>query len=263
MRKRTIFMADEHCSHRAGLTPPAWQPQERRAKTLKYVKVQRECWRWYTSRMKDLQPIYGVINVGDAIDGKGRLSGGTELITTDRDEQCDMAEECIKVCQAKKHLIINGTGYHTGTDEDWEDILASRFGGKAHDHEWLKLGDKVFDIKHFVSSSITPHGRHTSLRREDVWNALWADANEAPRADFIIRAHVHYSVGNFEHRGGQIKWAMTLPALQAMGSKFGARRCAGTVNFGFMVVDVDDKGRVTWWMESPRIKAQVTRADPW
>ena len=36
------------------------------------------------------------------------------------------------------------------------------------------------------------------------------------------------------------------PALQGYGSKYGKRICSGTVDFGFIHMDIDEKGRLSW-----------------
>ena len=72
----------------------------------------------------------------------------------------------------------------------------------------------------------------------------------------ILRGHVHYL--NF--CGGPGWLAMTLPALQMKGSKYGVRQCSGVVDFGFTVFDVGEDGRYTWWPELADIKSQRARA---
>jgi hypothetical protein len=61
------------------------------------------------------------------------------------------------------------------------------------------------------------------------------------RVAIVGNSHVHYH--NF--CGGHDWIAMTTPALQGAGSKFGARRCVGKVDFGFLTFTVD-KGSFSW-----------------
>lgn len=115
---------DWHCGHVVGLTPPQWWQHE---KSL-HGKDQRTIWNaWQSMRKNVPRPDLLIIN-GDAIDGRGDKSGGTEQITTDREEQCDMAEEIIKIINPKSVRMTYGTGYHTGNHEDWEHVLAKRIG---------------------------------------------------------------------------------------------------------------------------------------
>ena len=39
---------------------------------------------------------------------------------------------------------------------------------------------------------------------------------------------------------------MTLPALQGLGSKYGARQCSGVVDFGFVWMEIN-KGKIINW----------------
>ena len=82
-------------------------------------------------------------------------------------------------------------------------------------------------------------------------NGLWAARGEYPLADVIIRSHVHYH--NF--CGGSDWLAMTTPALQGYGSKYGARRCTGLVDVGMVHFDIWSKERWEWKAEILRFPA--------
>ena len=126
-QKRLVVISDLHCGHAVGLTPPAWQwavdgdTTEHRAK---FGRVQREVWDWYSQTIGSLRPIDILAVNGDAIDGTGVRSGGTELLTTDRQVQTDMAVKSIQEASAKTIVMTYGTAYHTGDAEDWEDRVA-------------------------------------------------------------------------------------------------------------------------------------------
>jgi hypothetical protein len=87
--KRVLIMSDLHCGHRVGLTPPDWQ--YRPGVRSKWRKIQQACWNWYANEIEEAGPFDVVIVNGDAIDGRGERSGGTELLTTDRHEQVEIA----------------------------------------------------------------------------------------------------------------------------------------------------------------------------
>lgn len=135
-----------------------------------------------------------------------------------------------------------GTPYHTGDAEDYESALADKLGCEVKAHLWLDVDGCVLDCKHHVGGSSVPHGRHTAVARERLWNLLWEERALQPRAQLVARSHVHYHAYS-----GAPGWvAMTLPALQAAHTKYGARRCAGTVDWGIVIVDCQ-RGRVTAW----------------
>ena len=242
--KRVVAMGDMHCGHVAGLTPPKWQyRQESDDAYLKhFAEMQHAVWTWFADVCIQLQPVDVLIVNGDAIDGKGEQSGGTELLTTDRREQVLMAAECIKVVGAKAVYLIYGTSYHTGKEEDWEAVLASDVDAeKIGSHEWFDVNGLIFDCKHFVSGSIIPHGRHTAISRDKLWNELWAARGGQPAADVFLRSHVHYH--NYAGEAGKLM--IILPALQVW-SKYGARRHSGIINTGLVHFDVVSKTEYTW-----------------
>lgn len=240
--KRNVVIADAHCGHRVGLTPPQYQSA---IQGHKYHRIQVETWGLYTGIIDSLKPIDNLFVNADMVDGKGDRSGGSELITPDMRIQVDMAREVILYAEADAIVMTRGTPYHVSPGgEDWEDVLAREVEAKKiGDHEWIDVNGVVFDMKHKVGSSSIPHGRGTPIAKEKLWNMIWADHEDQPKSDIIIRSHVHYHY----LVGEPPRWiGMTTPALQAMGSKFGARQCSGHVDWGLVHFDIKDNGEWEW-----------------
>ena len=239
--KRLVVISDMHCGHAVGLTPPNWQyPADPETHRGKIGLMQKTMWDWYAKEIKQLKPIDIIVCNGDAIDGKGDRSGGTEQITTDREQQVEMSAQCIKLAEAKKILLIYGTAYHTGALEDWEQNLFHAVRAeKIGSHEWVDINGFIFDFKHHIGNSSIPHGRFTQLAKDKLWNDEWyLKEKRQPNSDVIVRSHVH------EFREVRTTgWrALTTPALQGYGSKFGARRCSGLIEIGFVYFDVFKDG---------------------
>jgi hypothetical protein len=138
-------------------------------------------------------------------------------------------------------------------DEVYRDVSADEIGGEV----WVEVEGVTFHAKHKVGGSIIPHGRHTQLARDRLWNVLWNEHSGHPKADVILRSHVHY----FGFHGDKNYLAMTLPALQGLGSKFGTRQCTGTVDFGLVHFDCQ-AGGYSWQPHTREIvtaRPEVTR----
>ena len=244
--KRMVIISDLHCGHEFALTPPDWWARDdsNAESVSKAGAFQRELWQFYSGTIKSLQPIDILVVNGDCIEGKGESSGGIELITPDRHEQARMAYEAIKLTEAKKVRILYGTRRHTGKEEDFESVLVDKIGGdvEIHGHDFFNINGCVFDIKHKVTSSTVPHGRMTSMARARLWNVIWnSEHARQPKADVIIRSHVHY-----HQFGGGPSWlSLTTPAL-CYNSSFGIRECEGLVDVGLICFDVDSKGGYVW-----------------
>ncbi len=258
--KKILILSDLHCGHAVGLTPPGWhipESPERGHTANKLSQIQKACWLFYESKIKQFGPFDVVFVNGDCIDGRGERSGGLELVEPNRQRQCDMAVVAIRKGMRTKNtpvIMTYGTAYHTGQEEDWEAAIASNLNAKIGSHEWVDVEGVMFDLKHHCGSSSIPHGRFTAQARERLWNQLWALRGQNPQANAIIRSHVHY----FNYCGGENFVSLTTPALQGWGTKYGARRCSGTVDFGFIVFEVD-KGQFSWrevLMKDPVLQAQ-------
>jgi len=191
-------------------------------------------WDAFGAEIEKLRPFDICLCNGDAIDGKGERSGGTEQITTDRIEQKDMAIEVLEYLNAKDYIFTYGTPYHAGTEEDWEKIIADKFNARISGQEFFEVNGLTFHAKHKIANSTIPHGRFTPLARQKTWNLFWSEFGEVPNARVFIRSHVHY----YAHCGDESYDAYITPALQGWGSKYGERMCEGTISFGFLVFDI-------------------------
>jgi hypothetical protein len=241
--KRILPIGDFHCGHAVGLTPSSLNPRYDDEKKNELSAYREGMWAWFMTKLGPYKPFDIAVINGDSIDGKGERSGGVEQITTDRNEQIQMARTIIDWISPKDVEFVAGTPYHTGVQEDWELALARHYNKELHGELNLEVNGKILNFKHFISGSGIPHGRATGLMRDRLWNQLWAEGDEFPKADAIFRSHVHYNIviDQPEYLGA------ILPALQGYGSHYGIRKVSGKVHFGFMVVDIDnDTGDITW-----------------
>lgn len=253
--KRVVVLADLHCGHRVGLTPPDWQSD---APGGKYLLIQQQLWEAYAGWIEQAKPIDYLFVNGDSIDGKGDRSGGTELITSDREKQCRMAHDAITICEVPGHNIVmtKGTGYHVGNDEDWEEILSEYLDAKAcKSHEWPSIDGIVFDLKHQPAGS-TNVAYNSVIGKDKLSNVIWEEYNAQPKAQVIIRSHLHRASSVCEPL-----WVGILtPALQGAGTKFGARRCSMRVDFGITVIDIHQgeslQERVKWEWKTKFVESQ-------
>ena len=234
-----LAISDKHCGHLVGLTPPEWQipySPTSRSQRSKFARVQHEVWDWFVSTTKLIGKVDYVFDMGDNIDGDGGRSGGSELITTDRDEQSDMAVACNSQIKTDKGVMVYGTPYHTGNKEDYETQIARELGWKIGSHEQPTIAGKTFDLKHKVGSSKKKELRYTGIANEIVANREWAQAGQQKLADCVIRGHVHY----FKYVRDEDSIGFTMPAMQGYGSKFGARQCSGRVNIGLVHIQISN-----------------------
>jgi len=256
---RVLFTGDWHSGHVVGLTPPEWQFQEVGEKYHdKYAKIQRQMWSWFAEKVALYKPIDRLIINGDAIEGKGLRSGGTELITSDRTLQARMAVRSAQEVGAEKIAMTFGTSSHTGVDEDMEQLIADELGASIEGHLEYDVDGVRIDARHFIGSSGIPHGRYTPLAREDLWRLIWADRTEKFAPHLVIRSHVHY----YNFCGNEFATMMTCPCLQGLGSKYGSRLCSGTVSLGFLIIECNN-GKFTWNAEILPLSEQVSAWKPW
>ena len=246
--KRVVIASDFHCGHKVGLTHPDFdysRNPDKGSKRYREWYMRRAMWRFFTGEIEALKPIDVMIVNGDAIDGKGKRSGSTELLTADRTEQVDCAATIINLVGAPVTVMSYGTPYHTGELEDWEDGVLKGVKSKTKKiggHDWISVNGLVMSYKHHLGISSIPHGRFTALAKERLWEEQWARRKEYPLAHVMFRSHVHY----FDFAGTSDWLGIITPALQGYGSKYGTRKMSGTVDFGFVHFDVTDSEDYIW-----------------
>jgi len=264
-KKYGLLMGDTHCGHLVGLTPESWAVTYSPLSTTKRRKwayICRALWSAFDEILHELPKLDFVVANGDLIDGKGKKSGGTELITSDMNEQCEMAISVLKhvkkFCKKDAPFFgTYGTDYHSSSDGDeWENIIAKAVLDSIGSHEWINVNGCVLDIKHKESSSTVPYSRHTGPAKSGIWNNIWAMRDEQPKADLLIRSHVHY----YSYCETPDYAALTLPALQGMGSRYGAKQCIGTVDWGVVLIEIFPDGNFMLHPKLRKIKEQKTKA---
>lgn len=187
-----------HVGHRLGLCPPKWamaqggiyHPTDGQLGLL-------ECWQKVASEWSG--PDIMVV-VGDAIDGQGSKTKGTEQWTTDLYDQLMAASELIRMWRPKRIYLINGTGYHVDAggrplEALLGDILGAEIIGpnrmRSAEELFLRAGGKTFHFSHHIMVG-TGWYKTTALAREMVFALL--NESHKHRVDVVVRAHVHYHV---------------------------------------------------------------------
>jgi len=252
--KRILVLADSHCGHRSGLTPPEWRLNPDNPLDRKWAGLQRAQWNWFHRKVTQLQPFWLLLYLGDAVAGKGERSDGRDIIRRERDDQVAMAKQVIEHVGARKREMVVGTRYHV---RDWERLVAKEVDAKIGAQGWPKAYGVVFHIKHKIGRSNTPYGRSTPLAKARLWQQLWVERKRVPDADILLRAHVHYH----EYCGNAHKFNATCPALQGVGDEFGAEQCEGLIDYGFLTFDIGPSGSWRWdkhLAELPEAVAQTS-----
>ena len=266
-----LACSDLHSGHVVGLTHPRYQYRTTDGKGDLHsalAAVQDQCWNAFDQMLDHVGKVDAVLFGGDSIDGKGARSGGTETIKGSMEDQANMAVAVfdhmrLKVFKRKTKLIgVHGTPYHEANNgEDWGNIVAEHAEFDAFSaQEFVDVDGCIFDIKHKVGGGSLPHTRGNAIKKSDLWNAAWAEDGVQPRANVILRGHVHHYSHADSLRNNKPTHMATMPALQAAGSKYGARQCDGTVHFGVILIEITDGIVSHWGPLTASINAQKVEA---
>ena len=260
--KRIGIISDLHCGHLTGMTPPDWQ-WENESETAWRQKVcgyQKWAWKTYTDYIKEIGPFNKLIVLGDCIDGKGKKNGSNEHLTTDRVQQCEMAVETIKACgvRGKDIIMVHGTPYHVGGDEQFEDTIARELKADIHDHAFVECNGVGISCRHFIGGTSTPVGKATSMLKQQVSNDQWCrEHKEHPNCNIFLRGHLHRNIIIDE----PATLSIVAPGLQGW-TDFGAKVCELPVHFGIMAIEIDTKGEWQWFRRTAQL-GQFVHVTKW
>lgn len=253
--KRILVLSDLHCGSQVGLTPPPWQTKPSGRKVHdKFAELQSTAWDWYIKEIKSLNKIDICFVLGDCIDGADRKGAGVGQITTDLEEQTEMAIDALRFVKAKKYVFVYGSGYHvTGQDgTDYEKRIARTLGGPIGNHEFVDVNGVTFNLKHVCGRTSIPHGKGTLLHKQKLWEQMWADYKDFPKSDILLRGHVHYFYAVQDAK----YLMMTSPCMKTLGDKYGGRNFVDVIDYGFVHFDVSDSGSYNWQVHIANFERQ-------
>jgi hypothetical protein len=248
--KTILIISDMHCGHVFGLTDPKWDvsaPDDAEREVTKPIAIRKALWSWFDHELASMERPDVLIVNGDAIEGKGERSGGTELLTSDRHVQVDMAASVIRRVRARRVFMTYGTAAHVGKEEDFEATLRDKVGAEKIEAEGhYAINGLNIACKHYIGNSASPMSKTTAMNGAQIRQTLWSIRGQQPRANLIVRSHIHRCYGVIEPGTNWAGW--TTPGLQGLGTKYGARAIDGLpVDFGFLVVHVNSES--SWDVE--------------
>lgn len=226
---KLLALADTHCGHLLGLTPPKYQRGG-----WKLSHLMSDYWDWFESKIKKVgKPDYAIWT-GDIVDGEGKRDTSHHL-TTDPEQQQDMAIDIIKMVGAKKNVFVYGTPYHTGSVIDYENRIAEHLGESISYKQKVNIGGVRFNIMHTTGKSGNPVGGDIGIKTASVWSLLYDLIDGREHADIVLRAHAH----EYRHVGNELIKAFIQPALKIGKPDHDRypRRLDGWYTVGFLEFD--------------------------
>ncbi len=205
-RYRVVHVSDLHCGNVSGVAPPPWADTKEWHKPL---------WEWLQDISKQIGRADALVANGDLIDGPGKRDSSKHL-TTDFGKQVKMSVEVLGLFPAHRTFVVRGTGYHTDSGTAFEDFVADAVHCEARDELRLKIWESLAHFRHVVGRSDTPYAQGTQDMKELTNEQMQGEMEDYEYADFLGRAHVHYSTGawRWNSRRGKKQEIVTNPALQ-------------------------------------------------
>ncbi len=180
------------------------------------------------------------------VEGPGRKET-LGLLTTDIEEQAEMAVEAVAEVKADYRYFTYGTPFHVAQFLRGEDLVAKDFGCKPRESWRIGPLHGIYLMdRHVLGRSDIPYGQGTPLFREWVRDQLGAVMEEYRAADLQIRHHVHYYFEVRNARGRAIAcpcWKLPTPP-EGWGSPYPWTLRTQYYDVGMLLIEIDKSGEV-------------------
>ena len=249
---KILVCNDFHCGHKLGLTPPRWFREDLRFE-------QEPLYEFWAGMLEKHGPFDAAIINGDMVDGEGKKDTIGHL-TTDTEEQAEMAAELIKMIPVPRdHIALTyGTPFHTAGTYSYENTVAKALGLQNPVDTFFGIIDGVrIRARHQMGRSGIPYGQGLPALKELVREGIEALLEDDERADIVLGAHVHYK---FNATLSSLGTVAVVPCLQMPGSVFGRRMASFYYDVGFGFIETDH-GRFRY--EPVEMDLKVVRKRRW
>jgi len=241
------LLSDMHVGSRYGLCPKKYLSPTGDELSMAMNTGQKallESWNLFTSKMKEMQ-IDTVFLVGDVCAGANFKEGGVFMMTTDMNEQVEMAAQLLEsICKGKKVAIWSGTPYHEARDFRIHQLLAEYLNGKfygAMSNMRIEPTKKIVNVAHATTAAMVYP--ETVLSRDILFMKEAEALGKLYKTHAIIRGHRHSFVEIHKHDVHYISlpcWEMFTPYYKNVQWYF---RNQPDIGGALMLVDVEERLR--------------------
>jgi len=205
--RRIAAVSDLHLMSRYALFPPEFETEE--GNVFKSSAGQRQLWDSYTQfcQVCDQWEVDTVFLASDLIHGQNPIERGRGLMTSDLNEQIDLAEKVLTpLLKDRDSHWISGSGYHNSvrgmsveqevckkmkksgiTNSTWHGVVANMK---------VKPFEKIINMTH--GGGKAAYYRETIAAREMVYGKVASFDGKLPKIDMYIHGHFHWF--NYMHQ---------------------------------------------------------------
>jgi len=201
--RSVALLSDTHVGSRYGLCPYKYltsTQDELSAAINPGQKQLYESWLAYVRRMDEMK-VDTVFLIGDICSGTNFRESGVHMMTTDMNEQVEMAASLLEpLCKGRKVAVWSGTPYHESRDFRIHQLLAEYLNGRFYgpmSNLKLEPSKKVVNVAHATTSALVYP--ETVLSRDIMFMKEAEALEKLYKINAIIRGHRHSYVEIHKH----------------------------------------------------------------
>ena len=248
---RALFLADLHCLSDVGLVDPNYTFNSHdlsRSYQLSLNKTQSVIYDEYQNMIEEVGQVQQTYLIGDIIEGANLHGSGVGVQNTAINEQQEMAFGLIDQVKCSNYAGVPGSGYHVGHNPKNEMEIIRKLSQKYHtkftfgDDLTHETGGKIFHLRH-----VQPFRKNWAQRCNAALEEIKLVAHDPSfikdSLHFMVRGHCHYWHPYIRYCGIEY---ISVPGWKGR-DEFIKLKSTVKPDLGYVVVDIDNKGRYDIW----------------
>ena len=254
---RVLLLADLHVLSDVGLVDPNYTFNSHdppRSFKPSLNKTQETIYSEWEQMIEEVGQVQQTFVVGDTIEGYNYHGNGIGVQNTSINEQAEMGFGLLDMIKCSNYAGVQGSGYHSGHNPKNEMEVLRKLSQKYHTK--FKFGinsrelvsDRIFDIRH-VQPFRKKRDSRPNAALEEIKLLVGDPGYEHGSVHFMIRGHCHYWHPYVRYDGVEY---ISLPCWKDR-DEFIELKSTVKPDLGYVVVDIDNKGRYDIWEHIFRI----------
>lgn len=240
-----LVTGDWHAGHKTGLRHPDYEMWEDDAETsmkLGMSRLQEKIFEKFEHMVDYCGHVSYTFLMGDLVEGPNGKNNGLGLITSDIDEQINLAFYLAKMIKCRRFVTVHGSDYHAGYNLSYDKQVARRLGAEYKnkiefgDEYRKEIGGTNFYLRH--STPYTP-------KRENRVNSLISEIKEVTTEPNYLEGSIHCAIHGHTHYSEQVTYRgitkLVCPSFKGKDSYAKKKNCIKPEQ-GFHLIEIDGPG---------------------
>ena len=254
---RVLLLADLHFGSDVALSDPDYVYNSHdymRSYKISLTPTQSRSYDEFNTMIEEVGPVQQTYLIGDTFEGYNYHGNGEGIQNTSINEQQEMAFGMLDKIKCSNYAGVTGSGYHIGHNPKSEMEVLRKLSQKYHtkfiygDDLTHEVGGRIFHLRH-VQPFRKNWAQRCNAALEEIKLVTHDPSFVKDSVHFMVRGHCHYWHPYIKYCGVEY---ISVPCWKGR-DEFIKLKSSIIPDLGYVVVDIDNKGRYDIWEHIFRI----------